>query len=467
MRSQSPPRSQQTAPQRRYTVAGHADRGAAGSRPGLHIVATPIGNLGDITLRALATLAGADLIACEDTRVTRKLLDRYAIATPLTPYHDHNAATARPKLLRRLADGAADRAGLRCRHAARLRSRLQARARRAGSRPSRSPPLPGASALLAALTVAGLPTDQFFFAGFLPPKQAARRSPHRRARRDPGDARAVRNRAAHRRDACRSRRRARRPRGRGVPRAHQAARGGPARRPRSAARDERASGELRGEIVLVIAPPPAAAQPSAGDADVLLRAGARARFAEGRGRRSRGSDRTAAPRDLSARAGAREGSRREAGSWRAALEPLRPAEPRRGRSASRHSGSAFRRRAAPRMLLIAKGYRIAGAALENAVRRDRHRRAAPRTRWSSSRSRRARRIDDAAEAVTERSKRRIVAAAELWLAAIRDDAQRDIRFDVMLVDARQDAAAHRQRLRCEPLNALARHGDGRQNCVER
>ena len=91
---------------RRYTIGGHsfnADQVA----PGLHIVATPIGNLGDITLRALATLAGADLIACEDTRVTRKLLDRYDIATPLTPYHDHNAATARPKLLQRLAAGEA------------------------------------------------------------------------------------------------------------------------------------------------------------------------------------------------------------------------------------------------------------------------------------------------------------------------------------------------------------------------
>ena len=77
--------------------------------PGLHIVATPIGNLGDITLRALAALAGADLIACEDTRVTRKLLDRYAIATPLSPYHDHNAAQARPALLRRLADGGVER----------------------------------------------------------------------------------------------------------------------------------------------------------------------------------------------------------------------------------------------------------------------------------------------------------------------------------------------------------------------
>jgi len=69
---------------------------------GLYLVATPIGNLGDITLRALQALAGADLIACEDTRVTRKLLDRYAIATPLTPYHEHNAAQARPALLRRI-----------------------------------------------------------------------------------------------------------------------------------------------------------------------------------------------------------------------------------------------------------------------------------------------------------------------------------------------------------------------------
>src|SRR5215475_10016689 len=71
--------------------------------PGLYIVATPIGNLGDISLRALAVLAAADVIACEDTRVTYKLLDRYGIATPLTPYHDHNAETARPKLLARLA----------------------------------------------------------------------------------------------------------------------------------------------------------------------------------------------------------------------------------------------------------------------------------------------------------------------------------------------------------------------------
>src|SRR5262249_52741195 len=74
---------------------------------GLHIVATPTGNLRDITLRALEVLAAADLIACEDTRVTHKLLERYGITTPLTPYHEHNAAQARPQLLARLREGAA------------------------------------------------------------------------------------------------------------------------------------------------------------------------------------------------------------------------------------------------------------------------------------------------------------------------------------------------------------------------
>src|ERR687888_1202100 len=72
---------------------------------GLYLVATPIGNLRDITLRALEVLAAADLIACEDTRVSRKLTEHYGIATPLAPYHDHNAAEARPMLLARLAAG--------------------------------------------------------------------------------------------------------------------------------------------------------------------------------------------------------------------------------------------------------------------------------------------------------------------------------------------------------------------------
>src|SRR5215467_3414739 len=96
------------AAQRRPAAAARSYRLAGQSvpappiAPGLHVVATPIGNLGDVTLRALEVLAAADLVACEDTRITRRLMERYAIATPLTPYHDHNAATARPKLLGRL-----------------------------------------------------------------------------------------------------------------------------------------------------------------------------------------------------------------------------------------------------------------------------------------------------------------------------------------------------------------------------
>src|SRR5262245_54759974 len=89
---------------RRYAPFG-ASMEAAKIPPGLYVVATPIGNLGDITLRALETLASTDVIACEDTRVTRKLTDRYGIGTPLIAYHEHNAAETRPKLLSRLADG--------------------------------------------------------------------------------------------------------------------------------------------------------------------------------------------------------------------------------------------------------------------------------------------------------------------------------------------------------------------------
>jgi len=158
----------------RYLLGGQAID-VAKLAPGLHIVATPIGNLGDITLRALAALAGADLIACEDTRVTHKLLDRYGIARPLTPYHEHNAAKARPMLLRRLAEGAA--IALVSDAGTPLISdpgyKLVRAAQDAGHTVTA---LPGASAVMAALAVAGLPTDQFLFVGFLPPKEVARRA---------------------------------------------------------------------------------------------------------------------------------------------------------------------------------------------------------------------------------------------------------------------------------------------------
>ena len=86
---------------RTYSVGGHV-LNAPKPVPGLYLVATPIGHLGDITLRALETLAGVDIIACEDTRITRRLTERYAISAQLKPYHEHNAALARPKILEKL-----------------------------------------------------------------------------------------------------------------------------------------------------------------------------------------------------------------------------------------------------------------------------------------------------------------------------------------------------------------------------
>ncbi len=157
---------------RRYAPFGSAIT-ADKPAPGLYLVATPIGNLGDITLRALELLAGADVIACEDTRVTRKLTERYGITTPLTPYHEHNAAQARPKLLARLAEGQA--VALVSDAGTPLISdpgyKLVREACEAGYTVTSSP---GPSAVLAALSVAALPTDRFFFEGFLPPKQGAR-----------------------------------------------------------------------------------------------------------------------------------------------------------------------------------------------------------------------------------------------------------------------------------------------------
>src|SRR5580698_1976606 len=162
------------APARTFSVGSHILT-APQAVAGLHLVATPIGNLGDITLRALETLAGVDIIACEDTRITRRLTERYAISAQLKQYHEHNAALARPKILERLAQGASI-----------------ALVSDAGT-PLISDPgfklvrevcaaghaviaLPGPSSVLAALAVAALPTDRFFFEGFLPSKETARRT---------------------------------------------------------------------------------------------------------------------------------------------------------------------------------------------------------------------------------------------------------------------------------------------------
>jgi 16S rRNA (cytidine1402-2'-O)-methyltransferase len=142
--------------------------------PGLYIVATPIGNLADITLRALAVLARATHVCCEDTRHSQKLLTAFGIRARLTAYHEHNAARERPKILGWLAHGATvaliSDAGTPL--IADPGYRLVREAAEAGHRVF---PVPGPSAAVAALSASGLPTDQFLFAGFLPPKESARR----------------------------------------------------------------------------------------------------------------------------------------------------------------------------------------------------------------------------------------------------------------------------------------------------
>ena len=264
----NPPPNEDNAA-RRYRLGGRpvdVPRLAAG----LHIVATPIGNLGDVTLRALEALAGADLIACEDTRVTRKLLDRYGIATPLTPYHEHNAAKARPVLLRRLAEGAA--IALVSDAGTPLISDPGFKLVRAAQEAGRAvTALPGASALLAGLAVAGLPTDQFLFAGFLPPKETARRARIAELARIPATlilfetgprlAAALADLAAGlggRREAalCRE-----------LTKLHEEVRRGDLAMLAAAFRDN----APRGEIVLVIAPPQAPQPVSAAATESLLR----------------------------------------------------------------------------------------------------------------------------------------------------------------------------------------------------
>jgi 16S rRNA (cytidine1402-2'-O)-methyltransferase len=161
-----------TASRHTYLI-GQAEIAARPLEPALYLVATPIGNLGDITLRALETLAAADIVACEDTRVSRVLLERYGIRRRTTAYHEHNAAEAGPKLIAALEAGRSvalisdagtpliSDPGYRL-----VEEMLQ--------RGLRVVPVPGASAALAALTASGLPSDTFLFAGFLPVKAGQR-----------------------------------------------------------------------------------------------------------------------------------------------------------------------------------------------------------------------------------------------------------------------------------------------------
>jgi 16S rRNA (cytidine1402-2'-O)-methyltransferase len=160
---------------RKARVGERDERATAALAPGLYIVATPIGNLRDITLRALEVLSAADLVLCEDTRVGGKLLAAHGVHARLERYDEHAAERVRPMVLRRLAEGA--RIALTSDAGTPLVSDPGYRlVREAAAQGSAIFPIPGASASLAALTVAGLPTDRFLFAGFPPPKAAARRS---------------------------------------------------------------------------------------------------------------------------------------------------------------------------------------------------------------------------------------------------------------------------------------------------
>lgn len=142
--------------------------------PGLYIVSTPIGNLADITLRALAILDRADMVLCEDTRHTRKLASHFALSCELQPYHEHNAARERPRILARLRAGHS--VALVADAGTPLISDPGYKLARAALDEGLSvTSVPGASAAIAALTSCGLPSDQFFFAGFLPPKSEGRR----------------------------------------------------------------------------------------------------------------------------------------------------------------------------------------------------------------------------------------------------------------------------------------------------
>ena len=233
-------------------------------------MATPIGHLGDITLRALETLAGVDIIACEDTRITRRLTERYAIAAELKPYHEHNAALARPKILERLGQGAS--IALVSDAGTPLISDPGFKLVRevcAAGHPVIA--VPGPSSVLSALPVAALPTDRFFFEGFLPAREHARRARLTELARI--DATLVMFESGNRvqdtladladimggRDAaiCRE-----------LTKLHEEVK----RAPISELAEAAGSLETRGEFVLVIGPPPADAQVMAeGDLDELLR----------------------------------------------------------------------------------------------------------------------------------------------------------------------------------------------------
>ena len=243
--------------------------GGAPLPPGLYLVATPIGNLRDITLRALDVLRGADLVACEDTRVSRKLLDHYGISATLQAYHDHNAARVRPALIDRLRAGG--RVALISDAGSPLVSdpgyRLVREAAEAGLPVTA---VPGASAAVAGLQLAGLPNDRFLFAGFPPPKAQARRKLFgglagveatlvffESAKRLPASLADMAHALPGREAAV----------ARELTKLHEEVRRGPVE---ALAAHYAEAGPPKGEVVLLVGPPPAEAAPDPAEVDAAL-----------------------------------------------------------------------------------------------------------------------------------------------------------------------------------------------------
>ena len=442
--------------QRRYVLGGHPIE-VARTAPRTAYRSDPHRQSRRHHLARACNPGGADLIACEDTRVTRKLLDRYAIDTPLTPYHDHNAATARPKLLRRLAEGAA--IALVSDAGTPLVSdpgfKLVRAAQEAGHAVTA---LPGASALLA-----GTDRRRLADRSILLCRASCRRNRPRGAPASPSS-------LASRRPWCCSRP------DRGLPRRW------PTWRPSSATARRRCaasspnsmrrSGAATSRRWRKAAPrakfaansfwssrrPRAAGAAERRRHGCVAAAGARPRLAQGRRGRGRGRDRPAAPGPVSARARAREGRKpktsQKTSQERSMARRAEPVEPLGGRvpSASPRSGSACRRKAAPPCFSSpraigswpgagkrrsARSTSSRGGAAALVFRRGQGARACRRSGGSRDRTRQA----------PHHRRRRALARPQSRRRTTGHPLRRDAG------DARQDAAAHRQRLRCDPLSA--------------
>ena len=406
--------------ERSATTRGSFVRGqflsAPALTPGLYVVATPIGNLSDISIRALDTLAAADIIACEDTRVTRKLLTRYGIGSRVTSYHEHSGEAAHRRLLDMLAQGRA--VALVSDAGTPLISdpgfQLVADAVAAGHS---IVPIPGPSAMTTALSAAGLPSETALFLGFLPAKSSARRkrlaamaavpatlvlyeSPNRigallaDAASELGGAREA--------AVCRE-----------LTKLHETFDRGTLGELATRYADR----DVKGEIVLLVAPPGEAAPPDAADIDAQVAAALKTMSVKEAASALAEIDRTAAPRSLPARTRA-EGPR-----------IMRAAPVRDRRAAYRHGHLA---EAAAAALLMAKGFRLLARRYKTPLGEIDL--IVKRGKLIAFVEVKARMIErDALESVGRFGERRMVDAADLWLARHPDAAGFDLRYDMVLV----------------------------------